>query len=273
MQRFGIRHLGAMLSLVLVFGLLAAGIGVVRAQDTDVTVDGPGIPRPGHIHAGSCAELGDVVFALNNATVDNLDQDYESTGDVEFAGSEDANPVYVSETTIEDVTLDDILAADHAINFHLSGEDLPTYIACGDVGGFQRDGELYVGLVPVDEFEDTVAFAGSALLTDNGDDTVTVVVRLVELTNDDTGGTTATAATPIVTTPEESAAPSVEASVEESVEPSTEASVTPDVDESVEPVESETPAESEEPTESEEPVVSEEPVESAAPDASESPAA
>lgn len=244
MQRFGIRHLGAMLSLVLVFGLLAAGIGVARAQDTDVTVDGPGTPRPGHIHAGSCAELGDVVFALNNATVDNLDQDYESTGDVEFAGSEDANPVYVSETTIEDVTLDDILAADHAINFHLSGEDLPTYIACGDIGGFQRDGQLYVGLIPVEEYEDTVAFAGSALLTDNGDDTVTVVVRLVELpvTGDTTTNTTTTAptvatpvSTPVVVVPEESVAPSAAASAEESAEPSAEESAEPSVEESAEP--------------------------------------
>ncbi len=231
MQRFGIRHLGAMLSLVLVFGLLAAGIGVVRAQDSDVTVDGPGTPRPGHIHSGSCDELGDVVFALNNATIDNLDQDYESTGDVEFAGSEDANPVYVSETTIEDVTLDDILAADHAINFHVSGEDLPTYIACGDVGGFQRDGELYVGLVPVEEYEDTVAFAGSALLTDNGDDTVTVVVRLVELTADDAE---TTGATPVATTPQASVAPSVEPSVDASVEASADASVEASADASVE---------------------------------------
>ena len=179
MQRFGIRHLGAMLSLVLVFGLLAAGIGVVRAQDTDVTVDGPGTPRPGNIHTGSCDELGDVVFALNNATVDNLDQDYESTGEVEFAGSEDANPVYVSETTIEDVTLDDILAAEHAINFHLSGEETSTYIACGDIGGFVRDGVLKVGLVPVPEFLDT-PFSGTATLTDNGDSSVTVVVEFTK---------------------------------------------------------------------------------------------
>ena len=143
-------------------------------------------------------------------------------------------------------------------------DDLPTYIACGDIGGFARDGELYVGLLPDPNFPET-PFAGSALLTDNGDDTVTVVVRLVELPTGATGsgttGTTAPAATPavstpIVTVPEESVAPSAEASVEESVAPSAEASVeesvapsaeasveaSVDADASVEPEASESPA-------------------------------
>lgn len=178
MQRFGIRHLGATLSLALVFGVMAAGVGAVRAQD-DVTVDGPGTPRPGHIHAGSCAELGEVVYPFNSATVDGLAADSTPTGDVTFAGSENANPVYVSETTFSDVTLDDILAAEHAINFHLSGDEISTYIACGDIGGFVRDGVLKVGLVPDPNFPET-PFAGTATLTDNGDDGVTVVVEFTE---------------------------------------------------------------------------------------------
>src|SRR3712207_7061052 len=44
-------------------------------------------------------------------SIDNLDSEYVAgDDDVEFAGSEDANPVYVSETSIPDVTLADILA-------------------------------------------------------------------------------------------------------------------------------------------------------------------
>ncbi len=238
MHRFGIRRLGAMLSVALVLGLLVAGFSVVQAQQDDPTVDGPGTPRPGHIHSGTCVGggLGDVVYALNNATIDNLSED-ASTSDVDFAGSEDVNPVYVSETTIEDVTLDDLLADDYAINFHLSGDEIDTYIACGEIGGFARDGVLYVGLVPVAEFPD-VQFAGSAILTDNGDDTVTVVVQIVELPIADASTAPASVSTPvstpIVTVPDESVAPSAAASVEESAAPSAVESVEPSASASVE---------------------------------------
>lgn len=241
MDRFGIRRLGAMLSIALVFGLLFAGLNVVQAQQDDPTVDGPGTPRPGHIHSGTCAGggLGDVVYALNNATIDNLDQDYQSSGDVDFAGSADVNPVYVSETTVEDVSLDDLLADDYAINFHLSGDDLSTYIACGEIGGFVHDDVLYVGLVPVAEFPDT-QFAGSAVLTDNGDNTVTVVVQLVQLPGAQ-GSTTSAASTPVVTVPDTSVAPSAAASAEESVAPSADASVAPSAEESAAPSDEGTP--------------------------------
>lgn len=185
MQRLGLTRLGAMLSLVLVFGMMAVGLGSVRAQD-DVTADGPGTPRPGHIHDGSCAELGDVVYALNNATVDGLAADYNAGSDSAFIGSDAALTDYISETSL-DVSLDEIMSADHAVNFHLSGDEAGTYIACGDLGGFVHDGVLSVGLVPVAEFPDT-QFAGSAILTDNGDNTTTVMVHLVELRND--GGAT-----------------------------------------------------------------------------------
>jgi hypothetical protein len=251
MRRFGLRSIAAVLSVVLVFGLAIAGFSVVSAQDDDVTVDGPGTPRPGHIHAGSCENLGDVVFALNNATIDNLDADYTAgDDDVEFAGSENANPVYVSETTISDVTLDDILAADHAINFHLSGDEIETYITCGDIGGFVRDGELYVGLVPVPGSTGP-QFAGSAVLSNNDDGGVDVEVQFVQV-GEATGGTTAPAATPDatpITVPDESAAPSDDESAapsaDESAAPSDEESAAPSAEESAAPSDEESAAPSE----------------------------
>ena len=182
MQRSGIMRLGAMLSLVLVFGLMVVGLGSVRAQD-DVTVDGPGTPRPGHIHAGSCAELGDVVYALNNATVDGLAADSTPAADSAFTGSDAALTDYSSQTNL-DVSLDEILSGDHAINFHLSGDEISTYIACGDLGGFVHDGVLSVGLAPAtgaNAYDGPTMFAGTAVLTDNGDNTTTVLVELVEL--------------------------------------------------------------------------------------------
>lgn len=191
MQRFGIKRFGAMLSLVLVFGMMVVGFASVRAHD-DVTVDGPGTPRPGHIHAGSCAELGDVVFALSNATIDGLAADYAPASDSAFVGSDAALTDYISETSL-DVSLNEILSADHAINFHLSGEEAGTYIACGDLGGFVHDGVLSVGIAPDPAYDGSSSFAGTATLTDNGDNTTTVMVHLVELP---TGGAATPAATP-----------------------------------------------------------------------------
>jgi uncharacterized cupredoxin-like copper-binding protein len=45
------------------------------------------------------------------------------------------------------MTLEAILAEDHAINAHLSAEEIGTYIACGDIGGvLNANGALVVGL-------------------------------------------------------------------------------------------------------------------------------
>ena len=45
------------------------------------------------------------------------------------------------------MTLDAILGADHAINAHLSAEEIGTYIACGDIGGaVEANGALIIGL-------------------------------------------------------------------------------------------------------------------------------
>jgi hypothetical protein len=87
--------------------------------------DGDG-PHPAHIHSGSCAELGDVVVPLTDVAVVGAD--------AERAGAADAIPVKGSYTEVE-MSLDDILAAPHAINVHLSADEIGTYIACGDIGG------------------------------------------------------------------------------------------------------------------------------------------
>lgn len=212
MKRPGLRQTGVALSLVLAFALLIAGFGIARAQDTDVTLDGPGTARPGHIHEGTCADggLGDVVYPLNNATVDNLPEDYaEGDDDVTFGGSEDATAVYASTTTV-DASLDSIATGEYAINFHLSADEITTYIACGEIGGFVRDGVLYVGLTPV-EGSTGGEWAGTAVLSDNGDDTTDVVVQIVQLS-------ASTSAAPAVSTPiatDASADASVAASADE----------------------------------------------------------
>lgn len=83
-----------------------------------------GATHPVHIHAGTCAELGEVVYPL----VDLAAPAGERTG------PESAVPVTLSENIV-DAPLQEIIDGGHAINVHLSNDEIDTYIACGDIGG------------------------------------------------------------------------------------------------------------------------------------------
>jgi hypothetical protein len=76
----------------------------------DVLVEGATGDHPMHLHAGTCAELGDIVVPLNDVNAQG-----ESVTDVPIALS----------TILEQ--------GPHAINIHLSADEIQTYIACGDV--------------------------------------------------------------------------------------------------------------------------------------------
>ena len=66
--------------------------------------------------------------------------------------------------TTVDASLDDILAAPHAINVHLSPEQADVYVACGEVTGTAVEGELVVAL----HQQNGSGLAGIAMLTDDG---------------------------------------------------------------------------------------------------------
>ena len=83
-----------------------------------------GAAHPVHIHAGTCAELGAVVAPLSDLTAP----------EGEFTGPESAVTVTLSESIV-DIPLQDIIDGGHAINAHLSNDEIGTYIACGDIGG------------------------------------------------------------------------------------------------------------------------------------------
>jgi hypothetical protein len=69
----------------------------------------PADPQPAHVHSGTCAELGDVVYPLTN---------------VEGGASE---------TTL-DVALTELQSGGLAINAHESEANIQNYIACGEIG-------------------------------------------------------------------------------------------------------------------------------------------
>ncbi len=128
--------------------------GAVRAQD-----DQPS--HPAHIHAGTCDELGEVVFPLPNLTttgvIDGMmamaTEDPPAATPAAARGPASAVPAKASWSFV-DAGLTEIIEGGHAINVHESEENIGDYIACGDIGGQvtnapgEEDGEgvLVIGL-------------------------------------------------------------------------------------------------------------------------------
>ncbi len=151
---------------------------------------------PGHIHAGSCEELGDVAFPLQNASVGGPmvgmmggtpEAGMSEMEMGEEMGSEDRVPVATSYTVV-DAALEDILAEEHAINFHESAENIENYIACGDIGGavmtgpgMDGGGTLVIGLRSLNGS----GISGVATLEGMDDQTAVTVYLAEDLTGVD----------------------------------------------------------------------------------------
>jgi hypothetical protein len=140
----------------LVFGMVAFSSPAVLAQDATPEAVEAAPPRPVHIHTGNCEELGEVVQPLTDLTA--------PTG--ERVGQRNRATVAETSFTSVPLTLDAILAEDHAINAHLSADEIQTYIACGELGGvIGPDGTLVVGLGP----QSDSGFYGIAFLSPGAD--------------------------------------------------------------------------------------------------------
>ncbi len=139
----------------------------VAIAQTPVAGDGP---HPAHIHTGTCAELGEVVLPLTEV----------AAPDGEQSGAESALPIKTSHTVVE-APLEEIIAGGHAINVHLSAEEIGEYIACGDIGGVvtaeDEDGEMEL-TIALGELNGS-GHVGVAWLGANGDQTE-VSVTLIE---------------------------------------------------------------------------------------------
>ncbi|CAN5698662.1 hypothetical protein BH20ACT11_BH20ACT11_10100 [soil metagenome] len=190
--------------LVMSFVISAQAIG---AQGTAATPAPQGETEvapshPAHIHSGTCDMLGEVVYPLNDVTLLGIDVAPASTPvgatPAAVAGT-DSTPVaaeavgpgeVVAESTTDvEVTLDELLSGEYAINVHESAENIQNYIACGNITGDEvEDGELTIDLM---ELNDS-GFTGTAVLTNNEDGTTTVSVTLIQ-----TG--TAVTGTPVAT--------------------------------------------------------------------------
>jgi len=153
------------------FALMAGMLGSALAQDATPAA---AMAHPGHIHTGTCDTLGDVVFPLS----DTVAVDASATPEAMMAATPAAGEgeVVAEGTSTVEVALEDILAAEHAINLHESAENIGNYIACGDVVGEPVDGMLTIELLELNGS----GYMGQAMLMDNGDGTTEVVVMLME---------------------------------------------------------------------------------------------
>lgn len=160
--------------------LLTSAIGGLTASAQDATPAAGGMaPHPVHIHSGNCDELGEVVVPLTDLTAPEGDR----------VGQRNRASQGATSFTSVPLTLDAILAADHAINAHLSAEQIDVYLACGEIGGvIAPDGSLTIGL---GEQEDS-GFTGIAYLAPGVDGASTdVTVFLAETQGQGRGGNNA----------------------------------------------------------------------------------
>ena len=144
--------------------------------------------HPAHIHSGTCEQLGDVIYPLADVAA--------PTG--EEMGAAGSHPVKVSEVNHVDVPLQEILDGGHAINVHLSAEEIDTYIACGNIGGLVHERENGEGMevtIALAELNDS-GHVGIAWLGDDGEGGTNVSVSLIEPDEMSSAGGAAADATP-----------------------------------------------------------------------------
>lgn len=153
---------------------LALTAGVLGAAVAQEATPAAARAHPGHIHAGSCATLGDVVFPLDDTV--GADASATPTAMTVATPAAGGGPVVAESVSTIELALDDILAAEHAINLHESVENIGSYIACGDITGTPTDGMLTIELAELNGS----GVMGDAMLMDNGDGTTEVTVTLME---------------------------------------------------------------------------------------------
>lgn len=186
------QRIGTLVALSVVIGLAVGPYGTTAQDAAD--------SHPAHIHNGSCAQLGDVVYPLTNVSANGMmagmiamvatpssgmPAAMATPGGLTMSpamGATTAIPVETSQTLV-DVSLADLLAKPYAINVHESQANIQNYIACGDVGGsmmtgsaMAQGGVLAIGLKELNNSGES----GIALLRDQGNNQTMVWIYLAK---------------------------------------------------------------------------------------------
>lgn len=168
------RSIGTLLAAIMMVVGFAAGTNYAFAQDAGTPESEVSVAHPAHIHSGTCEELGDVVYPLEDVT----DAPLQGTQVASPEPKEEGLPgdVIGRSTTVVDASLEDILAEEHAVNVHESAENIDVYVACGNVEAEPADGELIIDLMQLNDS----GINGQAILSDLGDGTTEVTITLTD---------------------------------------------------------------------------------------------
>jgi hypothetical protein len=131
----------ALWTVVLVLaGLLATG---ATALAQDATPVGGGEDHPAHIHSGTCDQLGEVVYPLNDVMTYTVDRSFSISPAASPTAGEAApspvvsitstTPVQFSFTHVDDANITDLIGGGYAVNTHESPANIQNYIACGEI--------------------------------------------------------------------------------------------------------------------------------------------
>ena len=176
-------------ALALMMSFVASG-PVASQESTPATVSAPETNAeaeielyPVHIHSGTCDDLGDVVYPLNDLQAAAQVDDPDATPVLDLGATPDAASavglvdIVAQSGTDVDVSIDELLSEEYAINVHESEENIQNYIACGEITGSVENGDLFIELMEVGQS----GFYGQAELSDNDDGTTIVNVSLYPL--------------------------------------------------------------------------------------------
>jgi len=170
-------------ALLLLGASLFVGGRMSSAQDASPTAMAGATTEdhPAHIHSGTCTALGDVVYPLTNVSAaDMMASPMATMESSPMAGMDTGTPeadmgtlVATSTTTVQ-TTIKDLTGEQYAINVHESADNIQNYIACGEITGTATNNMLKVELKELNGS----GYHGEAWLTDNGDNSVTVMIKL-----------------------------------------------------------------------------------------------
>ncbi|MEA2528302.1 MAG: hypothetical protein QOF73_5529 [Thermomicrobiales bacterium] len=177
------RIYGRLMPLAALVAAFVVVTGLVVGYGARGTSAHEGDEHPAHIHSGTCATLGDVVYPLSNVGTPTTDASGTPIATMSM-GAATGIPVDVSITVVP-ADLNTIVSGEHTINIHESAENIGNYIACGDIGGEMLGSDLAIGL---GELNDS-GYSGVAWLHDNGDGSTTVSVFLTAGHHDEGGVT------------------------------------------------------------------------------------
>lgn len=148
-------------ALAVALGVIAPGASPALAHEEH--------GHPTRIHEGTCEALGPVAYRLNGVG-GSVDLDNAPVATPTAVNSNSAYQVLISETTI-DGTIEDLLAAEHAVMIYESDEAMDA-IACGNVGGALNGKTLVTGLAEAG----VPGHIGFALFRSEGDETAVLVI-------------------------------------------------------------------------------------------------